>query len=97
MIKIKFKKIITRQDTEKEDNMKTSILEVKLENLLKNPEFQKGLQKKQERNDMGIKKGNPINTIIWTKLGLKCELWTFKAITQKRSGINIKSVSASLC
>ena len=97
VIKIKFKKIITRQDTEKEDNMKTSILEVKLENLLKNPEFQKGLQKKQERNDMGIKKGNPINTIIWTKLGLKCELWTFKAITQKRSGINIKSVSASLC
>ena len=95
--KNKIKKIITRQDTEKEDNMKAPILEVKLENLLKIPAFQKGLQKKQERNDKGMKKGNPINTINWPKLGLKCELLTFKAITQKRSGINKKSVSASLC
>ena len=29
VIKIKFKKIITRQDTEKKDNMKAPILEVK--------------------------------------------------------------------
>ena len=66
----KIKKRITRQDTEKEDNMKAPILEVKLENLLKNPAFQKGLQKKHERKDKGMKKGNPINTINWPKLGL---------------------------
>ena len=38
-----------KQDADKEDNMKVSILEPKLENVLKNSVIQKGRQKKGKK------------------------------------------------
>ena len=67
-----------KQDADKEDNMKVSILEPKLENVLKNSAIQKGRQKK-ERKDKVMTKGNSKTTHSRSKLLFKCELCTFKA------------------
>ena len=43
-----------KHDAENEDNMKMPILELKLENNLKNPVLQEGMRKKNEKKGKGI-------------------------------------------
>ena len=62
-----------KQDAENENNMKMPILELKLENNLKNPALQEGMRKKNEKKCKGIKKGDSTNSFNRAKKMLKCE------------------------